>query len=134
MGTKVNKSLILNKIKLHYNFKSDAEFARFLEIKPNSLANWYSRNTMDYERVFSKCEDIDANWLLSGEGEMLREYGRNVTNEYKILRESQEEYKKNKPQQGVDWQSEYLKEKERREDVYQKYVKLLEKIANNNPL
>lgn len=71
---KNSKTLILNKIKLHYGFKSDAEFARFLEIKPNSLANWYSRNTMDYERVFSKCEDIDANWIFTGEGEMLRRY------------------------------------------------------------
>ncbi len=46
-----NKSLILNKIKLHYGFKSDAQFARFLGIKPNSLANWYSRNSIDYELV-----------------------------------------------------------------------------------
>jgi len=69
-----DKYLILSKIKLHYGFKSDAEFARFLGIKPNSLSNWYSRNTMDYELVFSKCDEIDANWLFTGEGEMIKSY------------------------------------------------------------
>ncbi|MDM1048026.1 LexA family transcriptional regulator [Sphingobacterium hotanense] len=71
MSLNTNKSLILNKIKSHYNFKSDAEFARFLEIKPSTLANWYARNSIDYDRLFSKCEGINANWLLSGEGPML---------------------------------------------------------------
>ncbi|WP_312139469.1 helix-turn-helix domain-containing protein [Sphingobacterium sp.] len=71
MRTIKDKSLILREIKSYYEFKSDAEFARFLGIKPNSLANWYTRNTMDYELVFSKCEEIDANWLFTGEGDML---------------------------------------------------------------
>jgi len=68
----MHKSLILNKIKSHYKFKTDAEFAKFLDIKPASLSNWHARNTMDYERVFSKCVEIDANWLLTGRGEMLK--------------------------------------------------------------
>ena len=69
-----DKSLILNRIKLHYGFKTDAQFAKFLGIKPNSLSNWYSRNTMDYELVFSKCDEIDANWLFTGDGEMIKSY------------------------------------------------------------
>lgn len=69
-----DKSLILNRIKLHYGFKTDAQFAKFLGIKPNSLSNWYSRNTMDYELIFSKCDEIDANWLFTGEGEMIKSY------------------------------------------------------------
>ncbi|WP_313261935.1 helix-turn-helix domain-containing protein [Sphingobacterium sp.] len=71
-----DKSLILNKIKLHYGFKTDAQFAKFLGIKPNSLSNWYSRNTMDYELVFSKCDEIDGNWIFTGEGDMLKSYMR----------------------------------------------------------
>lgn len=73
MSTNVNKSLILNEIKLHYGFKSDAEFARFLGVKPQTLASWYSRNTFDIDLLYSKCVDIDANWLLTGQGEMLKE-------------------------------------------------------------
>ena len=68
----IDKSLILNKIKEEYSFKKDAEFARFLEIKPQTLASWYSRNTFDIELLYSKCELIDGNFLLSGKGNVLR--------------------------------------------------------------
>ncbi|WP_410221895.1 helix-turn-helix domain-containing protein [Pedobacter sp.] len=68
---KKDNRLILNEIKYYYKFKSDAEFARFLGIAPNTLSNWYSRNTLDYELVITKCEDINANWLLTGKGDML---------------------------------------------------------------
>jgi hypothetical protein len=69
----MDKSLILNRIKDHYNFKSDAEFARFLNITPQTLANWHRRNTFDYDIVYTKCEDIDPDWLFSGKEPMLRE-------------------------------------------------------------
>lgn len=68
----MNKSLILNEIKSYLNIKSDTEFANFLGIKPQVLSNWKSRNTFDIELIYTKCEKIDANWLLTGEGEMLK--------------------------------------------------------------
>lgn len=68
----MDKSLILNAIKLHYGFKSNAEFARFLEITPQILSNWRARNSIDYDLIYTKCVDIDANWLLTGEGPMLK--------------------------------------------------------------
>ena len=67
-----DKSLILNKIKKYYGLKSDASFARFLKIKPQTLSSWYSRNTFDIDLLYSKCGDIDANWLLTGKGLMLK--------------------------------------------------------------
>ena len=69
----MNKSLILNRIKLAYSLKNDAELARFLEIQRNTLSNWYSRNTIDYDKVFLKCEQLNPEWLLTGQGEMLKE-------------------------------------------------------------
>ena len=69
----MNKSLILNRIKLAYSLKNDAELARFLEIQRNTLSNWYSRNTIDYDKVFLKCESLNFDWLLTGQGEMLKE-------------------------------------------------------------
>jgi len=75
----MSKSLILNKIKKHYKFKTDAEFARFLEIKPQTLSSWYSRDTMDYELLSAKCVGIDANFLLTGTGEMLKSEVQHVT-------------------------------------------------------
>ncbi|HAY3505753.1 S24 family peptidase [Elizabethkingia anophelis] len=68
----MNKSLILNDIKSHLGFKTDSDFADFLGIKQNTLSNWKSRNTMDYELIITKCDKINANWLLTGEGEMLK--------------------------------------------------------------
>ena len=68
----MDKSLILNKIKSYLNLKSDTELANFLGIKPQVLSNWRARNTFDTELIYTKCVDIDANWLLTGEGEMLK--------------------------------------------------------------
>ena len=53
MGTIIDNSLILSKIKSYLGLKNDAEFARFLEIKPNTLSNWYSRNTIDYNKIIT---------------------------------------------------------------------------------
>lgn len=73
MSVKVDKTLILNEIKTHYGFKSDAEFARFLGIKPNTLSNWYTRSTFDYEILVTKCEDVNTEWLF-GKGDMLKSF------------------------------------------------------------
>lgn len=72
MSTQNIKSLILNDIKSYFNFKNDAEFARFLGIKPQTLSTWHSRNTFDTELLYAKCKVIDANWLLTHDGPMIR--------------------------------------------------------------
>lgn len=68
----MDKYLILNEIKKHLGFKKDSDFANFLGIKQNTLSTWKSRNVIDYDLIISKCEDIDANWLLTGNGSMLK--------------------------------------------------------------
>lgn len=70
---KMNKKSILDAIKLYYRFKSNTEYATFLGIAPQTLSNWYSRNTLDYDLIYSKCVGIDANWLLTGKGSMLKD-------------------------------------------------------------
>jgi|SRR5690606_5573934 len=107
-----DKTLILNKIKLHYGFKSDAEFARFLGIKANSLSNWYKRNTIDYDLVFTKCEDINLEWLLSSatidyQNENVE---KNISSE-SVLREEHFEYG------DVYWRGRYDQLKEEHERV-----------------
>ena len=69
----MDKSKIIREIKLYLGFKNDTELADFLGIKQNTLSTWKSRNTMDYDLVISKCDFIDANWLLTGQGPMLKE-------------------------------------------------------------
>ncbi len=69
----MNKSLILNAIKKEKNIKTNKDFANFLGIKATTLSMWYKRNSFDIELVFKKCEDINPEWLLTGEGSMLKQ-------------------------------------------------------------
>ncbi|WP_442589186.1 LexA family transcriptional regulator [Pedobacter sp. AW31-3R] len=55
----------MNKIKLKYNLKSNVELASFLEIGPTTLSSWYSRNSIDYDKVIAKCVGVSLDWLLS---------------------------------------------------------------------
>lgn len=66
----IDKKMILSKIKSHLGFKSDSDFAKFLGIKPQTLSSWYSRNTFDVDLIYSKCVNIDCNFLITGEGEI----------------------------------------------------------------
>lgn len=68
----IDKSLILNKIKGHLGLKKDAEFAKYLGIKQNTLSNWHSRNTFDIDLISQKCDFLNYDWLLTGKGEMLK--------------------------------------------------------------
>lgn len=70
----MDKSLILNRLKEYKNFNTDTELANFLNISRSTLSNWYTRNSIDYDLLFSKCEkDIDINWLLTGSGYNLKD-------------------------------------------------------------
>lgn len=68
----MDKSLIINRIKEHYGFKSDSEFARYLEISAQVLSNWKARNTYDALLIYTKCVEINPEWLLTGKGNMLK--------------------------------------------------------------
>ena len=68
----MDKSLILKELIEHYSDGKNADFAQKLGIKPQTISTWMARNTFDIELIYAKCEDIDANWLITGEGEMLK--------------------------------------------------------------
>lgn len=68
----MDKKRILDRIKEALNFKTDTELASFLGINKSTLSNWYNRNSLDFDVVFSKCEHISPEWLLTGRGSMLR--------------------------------------------------------------
>jgi len=68
----MNKLQRINNIKMHYGFNRDTDFAKFLGISPQVLYNWKARNTFDTELVYEKCFDINPEWLLTGNGNMLK--------------------------------------------------------------
>ena len=67
-----DKGAILARIKEYYSFNTDTDLADFLGIQRSTLSNWVKRDSIDYDLVFSKCKQIDKNWLLTGQGEMLK--------------------------------------------------------------
>lgn len=67
MGNILNKTAVLDRIKEHYDLKKKVDLANFLEIPTNTLSNWYSRETLDLDVIFTKCVGIDFHWLLTGE-------------------------------------------------------------------
>lgn len=71
MSAKINKSEVLNRIKEHFALKSNAKLAAFLGIAPTTLSSWYSRDTFDLDIIYSKCVDLNLDWLLTGRGTML---------------------------------------------------------------
>lgn len=54
----------------HYSNGNKAQFSSLLGISPQGLSTWIKRETFDIELVFSKCEGLSAQWLLTGDGDM----------------------------------------------------------------
>lgn len=56
----------------HYEDGNKTRFAKRLGLTPQGVSTWLSRGTIDYELVYAKCEHLNAEWLLTGRGSMLR--------------------------------------------------------------
>lgn len=57
----------------YFSKGSKSQFANMLGIKVQTISAWLARNTFDAELIFTKCKVVSGDWLLSGEGEMLRD-------------------------------------------------------------
>lgn len=75
MGKNLDKSAVLDRIKEYYSLRGNADLARFLGVAPNTITNWYNRLTFDIDAIYTKCEGVDFNWLLTGRGSMLKSEG-----------------------------------------------------------
>ena len=56
----------------YYTDGNQKKFAEMLGIIPQTVSAWLSRNTYDAELIYEKCEGVSGDWLLSGEGPMIR--------------------------------------------------------------
>lgn len=63
---------ILSRLKLVLKVNNDNELAVRLGVSKATVSNWKSRNSIDFPLVFSFCEHINLDWLIYGEGEMLK--------------------------------------------------------------
>ena len=67
----MNKKERLEAIIGHYCDGKPSLFAKFLGVAPSTISSWLSRDTMDYDLLFAKCENLSADWLLTGNGNMM---------------------------------------------------------------
>lgn len=63
----------------YYSDGIKAKFAQKLGLKPQTINGWIIRNTFDAELIFSKCEGVSPEWLLTGRGEMLRDASSHIS-------------------------------------------------------
>lgn len=73
MKTFILQSEVLKRAKEGLNLKNDKELSSLLGISKSTLSNWGSESRkIDYPLLFSFCEHLNLDWLLTGEGNMLR--------------------------------------------------------------
>lgn len=64
----------------HYSNGNKSEFARMIGVSPQAVNTWISRNTFDIDIIYAKCVNISPEWLLTGNGPMLKTSSDNKTN------------------------------------------------------
>lgn len=81
---------ILERIKQANNIERDADLAAFLGVSRATISNWGARNSIDYDLVFSKCEHINLDWLITGRGTMNFDKQKNQTTESEVTNKTRE--------------------------------------------
>ena len=56
----------------HYSDGKPTRFAKYIGVAPSTISTWIARDTFDYDLLFAKCEMISPDWLLTGNGPMLK--------------------------------------------------------------
>ena len=57
----------------HYTSGNKAKFATLLGVSAQTISAWGARNTFDSELIYTKCVGLSSEWLLTGDGAMLRD-------------------------------------------------------------
>ena len=70
----MSKSEVLNTLINYYDKGNKSQFAKRIGVKAQTINTWLSRDTFDADLLYAKCEGIDANFLLSGKGDMFISY------------------------------------------------------------
>ena len=68
----MDKVDMLERLISYFSGGNKSQFASLLGVKPQTISSWEGRNTFDAELIYSKCGIISGDWLLSGQGEMLK--------------------------------------------------------------
>ena len=69
----MDKRTMLEQLINYYTDGNKAKFAAQVGIKPQLVSTWLSRGTYDAEVLYAGCKGVSGDWLLSGEGSMLKD-------------------------------------------------------------
>ena len=72
MTTKERKVEMLKQLADYYGIGKNVDFARFFGLSEPTAFNRLKAGVIDFEEIYEKCPAISADWLLSGEGPMLK--------------------------------------------------------------
>lgn len=67
----MKKSDILESLINFYTDGNKARFAAKIGVRPQTINTWIVRNTFDADVIYSKCEGVSGDYLLTGEGNIL---------------------------------------------------------------
>ena len=68
---KMNNKEKLEQLVLQYAHGNQTLFARLLNVRQSTVSTWKARETLDFVRIKQRFPQVDGNWLLTGEGDML---------------------------------------------------------------
>ena len=68
----MGKDIMLEQLISYYADGNKSKFANMLGVKPQTINTWIARKTFDAELIYSNCDRVSGDWLLSGEGEMIK--------------------------------------------------------------
>lgn len=68
----MDKRVMLEQLINYYTDGNKTRFAEQIGVKPQTINSWLTRNSYDAELIYSKCVNVSADWLLSGEGSMIK--------------------------------------------------------------
>jgi hypothetical protein len=80
------KRLQLKQLIDYYANGNKSEFARKIGITPQGLSSWIMRGSFDLEIIYSKCENLSADWLFTGKGRMIK--SNDVTEREEMIKSS----------------------------------------------
>lgn len=65
---------ILNELMTYKGFRKHSQFAKFLDITPQLLNNWYQRGHFDLKILIQKFPEVSVDFLMNGTQPMLKKY------------------------------------------------------------
>lgn len=105
----MDKTAMLDALVEHYSNGNKAQFATLLGVTPQIVSNWLRRKTFDAEAIIQHCQNVNAEWLLTGEGSMLKDQPQGGINISNITNTVRDDHSVRNSNIGTDAASESLR-------------------------